>query len=329
MDRISGERLTLSIVLALCVHLLCALLLSWIDLSPKLSPDRLPPVLLLDLPEKVEPPPNVEKGPELAEEPPEPSPETASELISNPAPEPVSEQALEPSPSKEPEPALSIPPVEKQERKALPSLEEELSSMPSLGAPPGERGEESPGSRLVYDEQSPSDRPGRDENNLQSSSESADPSLLSDDELSDKLAALEERPGGELLRSEVGETERRGEESDQQRRIADSREASVDINKLDLSTSRQNRSLLVSSLDGERIAEILRNSDLPQSLEIEVSFTLSAEGIPQLPQILRSSGSTDLDNVVKNAIRSWRFSSVSEDMDDKPRGIVYLEIRRR
>jgi TonB family protein len=72
----------------------------------------------------------------------------------------------------------------------------------------------------------------------------------------------------------------------------------------------QARRKLLTRVEPDIPAELARG--LPPTLNLQVSFELLPSGLITGLQITRSSGNTDIDSIVREAIRKWRFQAVPE-----------------
>ncbi|WP_020614336.1 TonB family protein [Sediminispirochaeta bajacaliforniensis] len=329
----SRDRLGVSLLIALALHFLLALLLGLVDWSPEADTLRLDPVVLLPPPLPAEPeavtPSEVEKAekPEATEPQPEPAvPAPQKTIPERPAPRPeVAKQTSPRTPSvqapAQPQPMASRAQTSQPPASAapLPAPAPRISSSELPKAPPEPevvRNQWSSGSEIVYGDEaagSTSDLSRSDEDAeapvAGEGNEKATSPLLSDSTVEEKLGAIADQ---------AASSGRSGQTSAGSSGRTDS--ASVDEPDVTFEGG-QTRKLLEWSKPEIKPEMLGGRSFIP----VVVQFTLPADGRPLLPEVVSSSGSTELDNVIKQAIRNWKFSEAEDGSSVK--GKVRLIIR--
>ncbi|ADK82300.1 TonB family protein [Sediminispirochaeta smaragdinae] len=328
----SRERLGVSLLIALALHLLLALLLGLVDWSPEADTLRLDPVVLLPPPLPTEPeavtPSEVEKveKPEATEPQPEaivPAPQKAPE---RPAPRPEVAKQTSPRASAVETPAQPQPRASREQASQppasaapLPAPAPRISSSEPPKAPPEPevvRNNWSPGSEIVYGDEaagSTSDLSRSDEDaeapTAGEGNEKAASPLLSDSTVEEKLGAIADQATSSGRSGQTSAGSSGGTDN-----------ASVDEPDVTFEGDQTRKLLAWSKPEIE--PEMLGGRS---SVMVEVQFTLPADGRPLLPEVVSSSGSTELDNVIKQAIRNWKFSEAEDGSSVK--GKVRLIIR--
>jgi outer membrane biosynthesis protein TonB len=304
----SQERLAVSFLIALAFHLIFALFLSFIDWDRGGDPSRLKPVVIFA------------SAPEDLPESPPPKPEPEPEPVPEPRPAPAVSEAAPAPDAASPPAARTRPP---QESSPLPSEVPRIAPPALPQAPPKQesvRDQFSEGSEIVY-----GDDASGESAELSRAPEKEEPapeteSLLEDSDLEQRLGAISSREAaGSAASGETGQEPSSSSES--------------------ATSGRAVSSQPVIELEGGEDRELLRwvapditpdmLEGLPQRFPIEVAFFLRPDGRPFNPRVSPSSGRTDLDNVIQNAVRNWQFSELEnasgEDVSGKVRLLIQVQ----
>ncbi len=308
----SQERLAVSFLIALAVHIVFALFLSFIDWDRGGDPSRLKPVVIFaqapeaaaePLPPEPEPEPRPAPAASRAEPAPAPAPRTAS-----PAPQAASPPAARPRPPREAAP--------------LPSEVPRISRPVIPQAPPEEetvQNEYSEGSEIIYgdDASGETGELSRAPEEAESRPE-AEPSLLDDSDLEQRLGAISSREdSGSTVSGEPGE----GPASSSGSAASGRTVSSQPVVELEGGADRD----LLRWVAPDITPDMLEG--LPRNFTVEVAFILPPDGRPSNPRVSPSSGRTDLDNVIQKAVRNWQFSELESPSGDTVSGKVRLVIQ--
>jgi outer membrane biosynthesis protein TonB len=301
------ERLGLSFLAALSIHILAFALLSLIPWDQGADLSRMKPVVVFaSLPEQLEDP--------------EPLPEPEPELAQVPEEAPVQEappepKAPAPAPRQDPAPSEAPPAPRPTPAAPRPSREPRIAQPVQPQAPPAPRqapaDQWSEGPQIVYGDD-PADPEEKEQQLSRAPEDGPRPSLLEEEEgLEDQIAAIGSTPStgtGTAGSPSV----RTGEQSDPADRPEVTFQGGAQRTLIDWRGDDIDPELLVG---------------LPSRIEVEASFQLPADGKPQGLQIVTSSGSTELDNVIQQAVRSSQFSRLESGDRRIDRGLIRLVLQ--
>ncbi len=336
MKRNDFERLILSFFIALGIFAVIVAVISFLPLGSDPFPDYDGPMYVtLEEPEPAEP------EPAAVPEEPEPSAETAIPERRLPEEE-QPRRAEEPGGQPPGSAAAQAPPAADTPQPAAPGTEEEPAgareetaggaagqerdSAAGAGVPGADETETEPlpeqeeprtaegagpGSGRAAGEPGPGDESGRREETEDSGAspepgsgeaareEGEEPGMLGDlDDLDRALAQADEEPG-----DETGEGAERGEQEGTAGAFG-SPGSPIDIETL---TAKREALHMPKPEIGSDLAE-----NLPRVWEVVVSFTLLPSGYITDLNIEPDSGNTEVDSIIENTIRTWRFEPVDE-----------------
>ncbi|MFP4563348.1 MAG: TonB family protein [Spirochaetia bacterium] len=232
-----------------------------------------------------------------------PAEQVRPESRTEPAPERAAERVAEPSPeAAAPSPEADAPVPAAPRTDTAPSEE------------PPETAEEAPGPEGRQDrveERIPEVQPeqvtprtGGDEGTAPGSEEADEPEagIFEDDDLSSLDEAFAQADTGDTDGATDGQEN--GEENGEAERSIGTPENPVTLDEL----KARRRPI---NLQEPQIPPELAQG-LPRILSIEISFTLEPSGSVTDLQMMGSSGNTDIDSIVREAIRKWRFERVQD-----------------
>lgn len=306
MKRSDFERLILSFFIAVALFAAIAVAVHFLPLGSEPYPEYGGP-MYVTFEEEDEPPPEPE--PAVPPEEPPPEPETASSRES------AREEDQAGAPSSETPDTAAESEVRKPEepeavdRKAagtesddtagegVPTIEDaDTEPLPEQEAPQTAEG---PGPESGEADEVPGPRGERQDDEVPREEER--PGILGDlAELDQALARADEEAG-----------EASGEEGEEGARNGNAREYGSPGSPIDIEALAAKRKP-IHMPEPEIGSELAKN--MPPNWEVVVSFTLPPSGSIEDLKIVRDSGNTEVDRIIRNTIRKWRFEPVSPEV---------------
>lgn len=307
-DRKDRERLILSTALALAFMAAVFAIFGVLDLFYIEIPEYSGPIYvsLGEAEEERDQEPAAEEAPaERAQ------PETREEAPAEPAPERAAERSAEPSPEAAAPRTDTAPPEEP------PETAEETPAGPGTFERTGPAGRLDRVEKRIPEVQPQeiTPRTGGDEGTAPGTEEADRPEahIFEDDDMS----SLDEA----FAQAETGDTDGAidGQENGQENGEAE-RSIGTPDNPVTLNELKARRTLL-DQVEPQIDPDLARG--LPETLNIQISFTLLPSGSVTDLQMMGSSGNTEIDSIVREAIRRWRFQAVHESAGSVRVRVIY------
>lgn len=71
------------------------------------------------------------------------------------------------------------------------------------------------------------------------------------------------------------------------------------------------------------------NSDFDSDYNVSIRFRISRNGFVESPERIKSSGSSDVDQMAIRYVRRWQFVPLEENVEDTQEGIIHIDFDGR
>jgi len=320
MTRLSAaekERSLIALLISLILHLLFFLVmmvLPGVDLVPE-RPESVPIQVSFSLPEP--PVPEAEK--------PEPTPSTPPEPAREPEPVPRQPRVQPvPRPDAQPEPRSSAPAAESSEPEYEPWTPEPEQNVQRSFSSPAESSRQ--GGRVTSTDQPADDRARQGKTEYQAGDEEGnDPVIVRSDSTDRASRALSSAQLAELDRALAGTGQERGS-SEGKRPLTMDVENIGSIEDIEAAMSYRNANYAgLRDLDSSSAAEL--SSKKLSTLTVNISFTISPDGIVEDLQTSAASGYPALDEFLRKELpRVLTFAPLPREYGDLRQQVKNLEL---